>query len=410
VTQLKRRTICLITGGYIEKNLRLQPWRYLSEVAQQLSAQGHKVTVVTDGGTQEPANRNGDEVTVQRLPTVNRFRWQQDDLLQRAVRQANPDLILWHLGLPSFAHQQFNGWPQVPVVGIFPGLIYKPQELFRLGLRKIVRGYRLSAIHVAGTLVPKSLIPRALQPGLVSSLVVQTKSTRDRLLETGLLPNQVKVIAPGVDAEWNGSERSEWEEVRAGLGYRACDTVIIYFGSPAPLRGLHTLLEAFSQARVYNPSLKLLILNRRHADELLAEDAELRRLIEDEEIKPHIKIVSGFLSPDVLVKHVAASDIVALPFELVPADAPLSLLEARALGKPVVTTRVASLPELLAPGKGYLAEPGDPESLAQALHDAAQHLHRCKVEGWHTPQQNGHMPARSWKEVGEEWSHFVQSL
>lgn len=365
--------------------------------------------MVTDGLALEPAQKQIGNVATHRLQSVNRFRWQKDHLLQKVVRQADPDLILWHLGLPSFAHQQFHGWPDIPVVGIFPGLIYKPHELLRLGIRKIVRGYRLSAIHVAGLLVPKWLIPYSLK-GSLSCLVAQTLLTRDRLLETGVPAHQVKVIPPGVDAEWNHAACPDSEQLRADLGYDSCDTIILYFGSPAPLRGLHTLVQAFAHARTLNPSLKLLILNRRHANELLSEDAALRQLVNNSQIKAHVKILSGFLAPDMLVKHVAASDVVALPFELVPADAPLSLLEARALGKPVVTTQVASLPELIEPGKGFLAQPADPISLAHALQEAARHVDRCRAEKCKLGQKNQHNSSRSWQQVGEEWSHLVQSF
>ncbi|HXF64900.1 MAG TPA: glycosyltransferase family 4 protein [Caldilineaceae bacterium] len=396
--------VCLITGGFTAKNLRLQPWRYLAETARQLAAQGRPVTVVTDGIAHHPAREQLDGVAIHRLPTVNRYRWGRDDQLLAAVRQQKPGLILWHLGLPSFVHQQLDGWPDAPVVGIFPGLVYTPRELLRLGLRRILRGYRLSAIHLLGAMVPRRLIHRAVNNGSLRCLVVQTEATRQRLLAAGLRGDQVKVIPPGVDEEWHATCHDGREDVRLrrALGFDDTDTVVLYFGSPAPLRGLHTLVRALAIARRAHPALKLLILNRRRSDELLREDAELRRLIQQNDVQPHIRMVSGFLAPDQLVRHVAASDIVALPFELVPADAPLSVLEAQALGKPVVTTTVASLPELVAPGQGYLAAPADPVSLAQAICQAAAE--------W--PDRRAKQPAhvRRWQEVGKEWSQLIQSL
>ena len=49
----RRKSVCLVTSGLVEANLRLQPWRYLHEVARQLAGQGHYVTVVSDGGGSE---------------------------------------------------------------------------------------------------------------------------------------------------------------------------------------------------------------------------------------------------------------------------------------------------------------------------------------------------------------------
>ncbi|MDQ4077550.1 MAG: glycosyltransferase, partial [Chloroflexota bacterium] len=198
---------------------------------------------------------------------------------------------------------------------------------------------------------------------------------------------------------------------RAQLGYSPEDTVVLYFGSPAPLRGLHTLVRALGRARQTDPSLKLLILSRRRADELVAADAELREVLDASDVKDHVQVVSGFLPTFALVRHVASSDIVALPFELVPSDAPLSLLEARALAKPVVTTRVGCLPELVAGGPHYLAEPGDPHSLAQGLIHATKEVQEGRrTQGERAGNDRARHPIRSWQQMGEEWSQFVQAV
>lgn len=401
-----RKSVCLITGGYTDRNLPLQPWRYLSEVALQLAKQRHAVTVITEGAEGKPCETI-DGVVVRRIPSINRYRWQSNAALQVAVENTGPSVLLWHLGLPSFIHQRMHGWPNVPVLGIFPGLVYKPGELLRLGVKRIVKGYKLSAIHVAGMMVPRQFVRQSLADGRLAGLVVQTQSTAQRLLEYGLHPNQVKVILPGVDDIWTTANNGVQCAARQRLGYTPEDKVVLFFGSPAPLRGLHTLIRATELARRTDPSLKLLVLNRRRRDELLQEDAELRHLLENSEIGPHVQVISGFLPPTELLQQVVAADIVALPFELVPADAPLSILEAHALGKPIVTTRVASLPEMVAAGTNYLAEPANPVSLAQALLAASVDLDQ--------KQSNDQLKqckrtVRSWRKVGEEWSQLLQTL
>jgi len=145
------------------------------------------------------------------------------------------------------------------------------------------------------------------------------------------------------------------------------------------------------------------VLSRRHADELMGEDEQLRALLADPELAPHVKIVSGFLEKDLLVRHIAASDIVALPFELVPSDAPLSLLEAQALGKPVVTSDLVCLPELVDVGPKFLARPADANSLAAALVKAGQH-HLQNAAGL-----NQTAP-RPWQSMGREWSELIKQV
>ena len=405
------KSVCLITGGYTQKNLRLQPWRYLSEVAQQLAGQGHAVTVITDsdpnGSDADNATATVDGVTVRRIPSVNRYWWQHNATLRDAVQCSHPSVILWHLGLPSFLHQRIDGWPAVPVLGIFPGLVYKPAELWRLGIKRLAKGYKLSAIHVAGMLVPRQLVRGPMTDGRLNGLVVQTQSTCRRLIESGVHPGHVRVIPPGVDEIWATTNCHAQCAARQRLGYTEQDKVILFFGSPAPLRGLHSLIRAVALARESDPSIKLLVLNRRRRDELIQEDAELRRLLENSAVAAHIHVISGFLPPLELSQQVAATDIVALPFELVPADAPLSILEAQALGKPIVTTRVASLPEMAAAGTSYLAEPADPMSLANALLKAAADLdQKRRNEQTEAPKRT----IRTWQKVGEEWSQLLQAF
>ncbi len=64
---------------------------------------------------------------------------------------------------------------------------------------------------------------------------------------------------------------------------------------------------------------------------------------------------------------IAAGDGFVLP-SIHSEDMPLAILDAMALGKPVVSTRLAGIPEEVEDGvTGLLAEPGDAEGLADAL-------------------------------------------
>ena len=65
---------------------------------------------------------------------------------------------------------------------------------------------------------------------------------------------------------------------------------------------------------------------------------------------------------------------------------PIVLMEAMAIGKPVVATRIAGIPELVEDGRtGWTVEPGDPEALADAIATVfsltAEELERVTCEG-----------------------------
>jgi len=441
-----RRSICLIAGGISERNYRLQPWCYLLHVARGLAKNGHQVTVLSDGHHPQNDEKNGepcvrmvDGVAVRYIDSVNDPLWHSNAQLHGTVTALDPDVVLLHVGLTSFIHQRMQprqrpDGKRIPTVGIFTSPLYSTRDFQQIGIIKAIRNRALSGTHMIGTLAPKWLIRRRMGQSGLHALVTQMSTTRQQLLDRRLWLRHIQVVPPGIDPEWRVPDGATIEAMRTELGYAVDDTVIVYFGSPSPLRGLHTLLAAFRSAVQHEKvqhekvqhekvqhekvqhekvqhekvqhdlTLKLLILSRRHMDELAAEDAHLHALLTDSEIAPRVKVVSGFLEKDLLVRHIAASDIAALPFELVPSDAPLSLLEAQALGKPVVTSDLVCLPELIERGHKFLARPADPKSLATALLEAAN----FHVQNAANFQQNEPPTPRAWQAMGQEWSEFVQ--
>lgn len=409
------QNICLIASGISDRNHRLQPWCYLLNVARGLIQQGHNVTILSDGLPDEQLEKSGgscvqlvDGIPVRYIGSVNDPLWRTNLPLHSTVTGLDADVVLLHVGLTSFVHQRLNHWrrsdgTQAKTLGIFTSPLYSLDDFQQIGLTKTIRNRALSGVHFAGTLMPKSAIRHRARNSALSGLVTQTETTSAQIQDRGLWRRPIDVIPPGIDAEWQPPAQARIDAMRAELGFTPDDSVVVYFGSPTPLRGMHTLLAALRQARQSDPSLKLLVLSRRHADELMEADAQLYSLLADPALAPHVKIVSGFLAKDLLVRHIAASDIVALPFELVPSDAPLSLLEAQALGKPVVTSDLVCLPELIDTGQKFLARPADVDSLASAL---------CNAAAYHAQNgaYNAITPSRSWKDVGRDWNKLIANI
>src|SRR5262249_55305 len=76
----------------------------------------------------------------------------------------------------------------------------------------------------------------------------------------------------------------------------------------------------------------------------------------------------GPLSHDKVIDHYAAADVFILPSRR--EGIPVSVMEAMALGVPVIAPRVTGVPELVNHEyNGLLVSPGNPEAIAQALID-----------------------------------------
>jgi glycosyltransferase involved in cell wall biosynthesis len=145
--------------------------------------------------------------------------------------------------------------------------------------------------------------------------------------------------------------------VRAELGVEPAHFLLGVVARLVPQKGHRYLLEALALAVPEEPSLRLLIAGQGPLREQL--EAQARRLGLDRHV-----IFAGWRSD--VTNIMAALDLLVLPslwegFGLV-------LLEAMALQKPIVATRVSAIPEVVEDGvSGLLVPPADPAALAGAI-------------------------------------------
>ncbi len=124
-------------------------------------------------------------------------------------------------------------------------------------------------------------------------------------------------------------------------------------------KGLLGLLKAFAGVRSSGWNAELILLG--DGPEKTAIETELKHL----DLETHVKILGRRSEPDTLIA-IAESDLLVLPSFM--EGLPVVLMEAMALGVPVVASRVAGVPELIEDGKnGLLFHPADWEGLETAI-------------------------------------------
>lgn len=109
-----------------------------------------------------------------------------------------------------------------------------------------------------------------------------------------------------------------------------------------------------------------------HFELVLAGDGEMRKeleaMIHRYGLQDNVRITGWISSQQVREEMLAARAMVLASFA---EGLPVVIMEAMALGRPVVTTTVAGIPELVRHGQdGWLVAPGDVEALACALAEA----------------------------------------
>ena len=179
----------------------------------------------------------------------------------------------------------------------------------------------------------------------VSRFVVPSRFYAEKLKEWGIPAGNFRHVPNFVDV------------ARYEPRYLPGDRVL-YFGRLSREKGLQTLVRAAAEARC-----KLAIAGTG------PELETLRRLVVQSGAEVEFL---GFLTGHALHGAVQRARAVVLPSEWYE-NAPMSLLEAYALGKPVIGARIGGIPELVQPEiTGILFQSGDVTSLAEALYRIKQ--------------------------------------
>ena len=134
-------------------------------------------------------------------------------------------------------------------------------------------------------------------------------------------------------------------------------TYFLYFGRLSKEKGIRTLIEAFSKAKIEE---KLYIAGSG------PEEEQLRSMVKDLGMENRILFL-GFKTGTELKEIVANALCVCLPSEWYE-NGPYSILEAQALGRPAIVSDYGGLPELVEDGRtGYITKAGDVPDLTEKI-------------------------------------------
>jgi glycosyltransferase involved in cell wall biosynthesis len=147
-------------------------------------------------------------------------------------------------------------------------------------------------------------------------------------------------------------------EARAQLGLHG--EIILFFGFIRPYKGLEDLLHA----------LPLVLRHRRITLLIVGEFWEGKKavaeLIQALNIEEAVRVVDRYIPNEEVGLYFSAADLVVLPYVSGTGSGIVQI--AYGLEKPVLATRVGSLPEVIEDGRtGYLVNPRDPKALADAV-------------------------------------------
>lgn len=336
-------------------------------LSKSLSEAGHEITIVTT------PHRYGDTnvidsfewATVRCLDTKGNFisAIQGAEFAAKSIREIKGlsvaediDVIHGHSGftMPALITSIAGSISQVPCVQS----IYSPIYSNNAGVLKSLSNNTLSRHYFFG----------------IKKTVASSTAVKNSLIDAGLQKSSIEVIPPIIKSSFNINVGNP--EIRDELRIEKDAPVISYMGNLSNNKGLDLALDCLAGIKERYPDVILLmILNmpietynsetRQDADMDLLRTIKAR--IREHKLEKNVRPI-GLTErmPEIL----AASDVFIMPFRTLEgvADPPLSLLEAMAVGKPVVATSVGSIPEWLEDGvNGLLIEPHNCGQLERSI-------------------------------------------
>ncbi len=206
-------------------------------------------------------------------------------------------------------------------------------------------------------------VSKTSAPALV---VVPSKRMYDEFLLYGVPRSKLRIVPWGIDV-------MPFRASRILLGDRVAsqgrdERLVLFYGYGRTDRGADDMLTAFSSAIKYDNGMRLRMLV--YEDQNSAIAANLQKRVHELGISAKVELLFGFRTRDEIAAHLADADLVVFPFKFSGSviELPLSLMEAMAMGKMIVTTDVNATRELVGDyPRAILVPPNRPGQLTQAL-------------------------------------------
>ncbi len=167
-------------------------------------------------------------------------------------------------------------------------------------------------------------------------------------------------IPNGIPLETYTTPRVKRDAWRAEEGFEQSDLLFVTIGRPDPQKNHSLAIQALERVRVNHQDAFLLIVGRRASAETQRELDKLARACG---VADRVRFLGSRTDiPEIL----SAADVFMLSSDY--EGNPLTVMEAMAAGRPVVSTAVGGVPELVQEGvTGFLAPAGDAQRLAGAM-------------------------------------------
>lgn len=268
----------------------------------------------------------------------------------------------------------------------------------RLAARSLSLPVIISALHSTGWPDGVGRANRWLTP-ITDAFVAVAESHGEFLVEqTGFPAEKVQVIPNGIDTERFRFSAAARAAVRRSWGWDESTPVCGVVAALRPEKNLGLFLRAAALVRETLPTAGFVIVGSG------PEEAGLRALAADLGLTSQVRFLGLRQdTPEVL----SGLDLFALTSD--NEASPVSILEAFAVERPVVSTRVGSVPETVEEGRsGRLVPVGDVSAMAQAWLEVLSAADRSR--GWGSAGRERVVTRHSLQSMTDGYTDLIESI
>ena len=325
---------------------------YNELLALKLQNQGHQVKIITfslqypnflfPGKTQLSNSLPPDNLDIEVcLNSINPINW---ILLGRKIKNEKPDLVIFRFWMP------------------FMGL-----SLGTLG--RMIRGNN----HTKIVAITDNIIPHEKRVGdrLLTSYFLKSCDAFLTMSKSVLNDFQSFHIAkPAIfnphPMYENFGEQVDPVQAKKKLGLDVEKNYVLFFGFIRKYKGLDTLLKAFSDQRLKEKNLQLII-----AGEYYDSPQAYEQLIDDLELRNHVILANHYIEDSEVSLYFSAADLVAQTYKTATQSGVTQI--AYYYNRPMLVTDVGGLSELVPHQKvGYVTSQ-DTQEISDCIFDFYEH-------------------------------------
>lgn len=242
-----------------------------------------------------------------------------------------------------------------------PGYVYKLSQ----------RGYNKIIVRLGNDLLNSTTKYNKVIFNNLSKILTCSNYVREKVA-TIQHDSKIQTLYNGIDTKEFSLEK-EYNMTRADIGLSENDFVMVYSGRLNKEKGVSELIDAMLAIHD-KPNIKLMIIGSPFFGNVANEDNFVKDLKQKaKDIKDRI-VFTGYIAHSQLPQYLKISDIAVIP-SLWDDPCPNTVLEAQAMGLPLITTCRGGIPEEVTEKNAILLETDEHfvDNLAAAILDLYEH-------------------------------------